>query len=85
MKNYGYGKDITFYIPKLEYKKITARDNAFQIMYSYRDYSSCVDMIAPKFRTVIPQKRNLLIWNFLRLILLYRVYNYISNSSKNQK
>ena len=39
-------KDITFYPPKFEYKKITVRDISFQIVYSCRDYSSCVDIFA---------------------------------------
>ena len=36
-------KDKTFYPTKFEYKNITARVSASQIVYSCWDYSSCVD------------------------------------------
>ncbi len=39
-------KYITFYPPKFESVKRYGR-NAFQIVYSYREYSSCVEIFAP--------------------------------------
>ncbi len=67
-------KYITFYPPKFESEKCYGR-NAFHIVYSYREYSSCVEIFA-KFWGVISQKReHLLKWkvSFIVYLHLYRI------------
>ncbi len=78
---------ITFNPKKLESETRYGR-NVSQIVYSYREYSSCVEIFAPGFRWF--QKNANTFWREI-LQVSFIVYTYIyiglkqSNGSKNQR
>ena len=53
-------KEITLSSPKIEYKK-RYRGNASEFLYSYRDYSSCMDIFTLEFRRYL--KTATTFWN----------------------